>query len=270
MEIFFATLMGAFVSLIGVLLTLRHNQKTHKQNLAEERRKRKEGREFKAKQDSLIHAAEAFSHFLTYYMTIPDRPLPRDGSVAPGVTEIGVALTKLHFYCSLTTIESSTRLGEVLDEVVAEAMKARMPSAFIDEDLKAIDVEISGLEKSNAVLQEEIRGLLFSNPQSPIIASHRNQLSQSHQRIAECHNKKLALFKRKYRKTEACRDVVARNLRTISEASRDFLLLAREELAFPIDEKRYRTIMDKRIESMEKNLEDLFSHIRKEVEQKMQ
>lgn len=226
MEIFFATLMGAFVSLLGVLLTLRHNQKIHQQNLAEERRKRKEEREFEAKQDSLIHAAEAFARFLSYYITIPDSPLPQNGSVAPEVTEIGVALDKLHFYCSLTTIESSTRLAQLLNEVVADTMKARMPSAFIGEDLKAIDVEISGLEKSNSVLQEEIRGLLFSDPQSRVIASHRNQLAESCKRIADCHNKKLALIKRKYRETEASRDVVARNLRTIYEAVRDVLLLA--------------------------------------------
>ena len=269
METFFATLIGAFVSLLAVSLTLRHNQRVHEANLREERTKRREEKEFRAKQEALIAASEAFSRYLTYFISIPDRQLPQDGSVAPEITELGVALNKLHFYCSLNTIEKSTHLGQILNEVVSDAMKAKMPSAFIFEDLKAIDIEISGIEKSNAVLQEEIRALLVSDPQSPIIVSHRNQLAQNFQRISECHARKVDLFKKKYHETEKCRDVVAKHLKTIYEASSDVLLLAREELDFPIDEPRYKSIMDESVESMEKNLKDLYVHIRSEVEKKM-
>ncbi|HUT28545.1 MAG TPA: hypothetical protein VMX13_02045 [Sedimentisphaerales bacterium] len=269
METFFAALIGAFVSLLAVYLTLRHNQKVHEHNLREERTKRREEREFRAKQESLILASEAFTRFLTYFISMPDRQLPQDGSVAPEVTELGVALNKLHFYSSLNMIEKSTHLGQILDEVFSDTMKAKMPSAFIFEEIKAIDIEISGLEKSNAVLLEEIRALLFSDPQSPIIASHRTQLAQNFQRISECHGRKVDLFRKKYHETENCRDVVAKHLKNIYEASRDVLLLAREELGFPIDGIRYRKIMDDRIESMEKNLKELFAQIRSEVEKKM-
>lgn len=269
MELFFATLIGAFVSLLGVLLTLRHNQKAHEENLREQRTKSREEREFRAKQESLILASEAFTRFLTYFISIPDRQLPQDGSVAPENTELAVALNKLHFYCSLNTIEKSTHLGQILNHIVSDTMKAKLPSAFIFEQLKAIDLEISGLEKSNAVLQEEIRALLLSDPQSPIIVSHRNQLAQNFQRISESHARKIDLFKKKYHETEKCRDVVANHLKTIYESSRDVLLLAREELDFPIDEPRYKSIMDESVESMEKNLKDLYVHIRREVEKKM-
>ena len=109
----------------------------------------------------------------------------------------------------------------------------------------------------------------MSDPQSPIIVSHRNQLAKNFQRISECHARKVDLFKKKYHETEKCRDVVAKHLKTIYEASRDVLLLAREELDFPIDEPRYKSIMDESVESMEKNLKDLYVHIRSEVEKKM-
>jgi len=266
---FFATLIGAFVSLVGVLLTLRHNQKAHEENLREERTKRREEREFRAKQESLILASEAVTRFLTYFLSIPDRQLPQGGSVAPEITELGVALNKLHFYCSLNTIERATRLSKILDEAVSDAMKSKMPSAFIFEDIKAIDRKVSGIEKSNAVLQEEIRALLLSEPHSPIIVSHRNQLAQSFQHISECHGKRIELLKKQYHEIEKCRDVVTKHMKTIFQASRDVLLLAREELDFPIDETKYKAIMDERIESMEKNIEELYVHIRSEVEKKI-
>jgi len=265
----FGALIGAVVSLLGVYLTLRHNQKVHEGIIKEERKKRSEEREFRAKQESLIQASEAFARFLTYFISIPDRQLPQDGSVAPEVAELSVALNKVHFYCSLNTIEKSTHLGQVLNEVVSDVMKAKMPSAFISEEIKAIDIEISGLERANAVIQEEIRALLFSEPQSPIIFNHRNQLVQNFQRISECYGRKTDLLRKKYLETENCRDVVAKHLKTIYEASRDVLLLAREELDFPIDEARYRKIMDDGIEAMGKNLEELFAHIRSEVEKKI-
>ena len=269
MEMFFATLIGAFLALLGVWLTLRHNQKVHEENLREERTRRREEREFRAKQESLILASEAVTRFLTYFISIPDRQLPEGGSVAPEITELGVALNKLHFYCSLNTIERSIHLGRILNEAVSDAVKAKMPSAFISEQLKAIDLEVVGIERSNAVLQEEIRALLLSEPQSPIIVSHRKQLAQSFQRISECHARKLGLFKKKYLETEKCRDIVVKHIKTIYEASRDVLLLAREELDFSIDETQYTAIMDECIDSMEKNLEELCAHIRIEVGKKM-
>ena len=268
-EQFYSTIAGALVALLGVLFTLRWNQRLHEENLREEREKARKEREFKAKQDALLVAAEAVSHYITYYITLADRLLPSDGTVADEVAEIGVALNRLHFYCNLETIEKSTHLGQILGEVVSEAMKAKMPSAFTHEELKAIDVQTSSFEKINTVIQGEIQALLQADPNNQILISHIEQLPKNFQTITELYNNKVELFKRKYIETEKCRDVIKKNLRIIYESSRDVLLLARKELAFPIDETRYKEIMDERIKSMEASLESLFSEIRKQVEEKM-
>lgn len=270
MGYFFATIAGAIISLLGVYLTLRRNQKIHEENLKEERRKNKEAREFTAKQGSLLAAADAVTRFLTYYMTIADRVLPQDGSVAEEITELGVALNRLHFYCSLETIEKSTQLGQVLNEVIAEAMMAKIPSAFIMEELKIIDLEISGLERTNAILQEEIRALLFSDPKNSLILLHREQLAENFQSISDLQKRKAELFKNKYIETEKCRDVISRNLRIIYESSRDVLLLARKELNFPIEEENYSRIINERLNAMEVNLEKSYAVIRQQAEEIMQ
>jgi hypothetical protein len=83
MELFIATMAGASITLLGVYLTLRWNQKVHEENLQEERRKNKELREFTAKQGSLLAAADAVTRFLTYYMTISQRGQEGQEGVSP-------------------------------------------------------------------------------------------------------------------------------------------------------------------------------------------
>ena len=83
-------------------------------------------------------------------------------------------------------------------------------------------------------------------------------------------SQKVELIKREYVETEKCRDVVIANLRTIYESSRDVLLLARRELSFAIDQERYRIIIEKYMESMERTSEKLFAEIRKQFQERMQ
>lgn len=270
MEAFWSTIVGAFVAFFGVLLTLRWNQKIHEDNLREERLKTQEDREFLAKQGVLLAASEAVTRFISYYLSLADRILPSDGIVAEEVTEMAVAMNRLHFYCNIETIEKATHLGQVLNEAFAESIMAKMPSGFINEDIKALDVLISGLEKTNATLQEEVKAILQCEPTNPLIVSHRNILAQNFQTIAGLHGKRVELIKQKYIETEKCRDVIKKNLKTIYDALRDVLLFARQELSFAIDQERYKALITERTESTIRNLEKCLTEIRKQVLSKMQ
>lgn len=270
MNAFFAVIAGALVSFLGVLLTLRWNQNTHEENLRAEREKRKEEREFTAKQNALLSAAKAVTHFINYYITLADRTLPQGGNVDKEISEMGVALNQIHFYCSLETIEKSTHLSQILNEAFSKAIIAKMPSVFIGVEINNLDLQVNGLENSNKIIQEEINSLLSSAPENPLLITLREQLINNYRSIEALHNKKIELIPQQYKETEKCRDVISRNLRTIYEASRDVLLLARKELSFPIDEETYKGIMNEGIVSMEKNLENLYAEIRKQVEEKIQ
>jgi len=270
MEAFWGVIVGALISLLGVLLTLRWNQRVHEDNLREERRKTKEEREFLAKQAALLAASDAVTRFISYYLSLADRSLPSDGVVAEEVIEMEVAMNHLHFYCNIETIEKVTHLGQVLDDATLEAITAKMPSGFINEDIKATDVLISGLEKMNAALQEEVKAILQCEPMNPLIVSHRNLLAQNFQTIAGLHGKRVELIKQKYIETEKCRDVIKKNLKTIYDALRDVLLFARQELSFSIDQERYKILITARTESIIRNLEKCLAEIRKQVLAKMQ
>lgn len=136
MESFIGVIVGGLISLAAVLLTLRWNQKLHEDNLREERRKIKEEREFSSKQAAFMSASEALARFLDYYVSLPDRIPPSDGTVPEEITELSVAFTRLHFYCELETIEKLIRLGQMLNEAFGEAIKAKSYENCVIEDIR--------------------------------------------------------------------------------------------------------------------------------------
>lgn len=267
---FFATIAGAFVSLLGVLFTLRANQRNFETRLREEREKAKEEREFLAKHNALLSAAESVTRFLNYYMTLSDRELPKDGTIPDEVSEMAVALNRLHFYCGIDTIKQSLSMGQILSSAYTQALKAKMPSMFIAENIKVLDLQIAAMEKINSQLQQEIIALLSADSSSPLLVSHRQQLANNFKSITEFHAKKVDLIKKKYRATEACRDVITKDLKEIYEALRNVLLMSRRELAFPIDEREYTAMLNRATELALANMESLLKEIREEIAQKLQ
>ena len=148
-DTFFATIIGALVAFLGVLLTLRITQRNFETNLREEREKAREEREFSAKHKALLSAAESVTRFLNYYMTLSDRELPKDGTIPDEVSEMAITLNRLHFYCDMDTIKQSIAMSQILSRSYTQALKAKMPSIFIAEDIKVIDLQIAAMEPKN-------------------------------------------------------------------------------------------------------------------------
>jgi len=270
MESFIGVIVGGLISLAGVLFTLRWNQKLHENNLREERRKIKEEREFSSKQAAFLFASEALVRFLHYYISLPDRILPSDGTVPEEITEFRVAFTRLHFYCKLETIKELASLEQILTKAYCEAIKAKMPSGFIDGDLKAIDVRISATEKMNTKVQDEIIAMLQSGPENPFLASRYEQKAKRFHEIADLEGQRVELIKRKYEETEKCLNVVMANMKIVNKSLSDVLLCARRELSFDIDEENYRTFMNKHTKSMDEVGENFLAEIHKQIHDKMQ
>ncbi|MDP8211737.1 MAG: hypothetical protein P9X22_00415 [Candidatus Zapsychrus exili] len=267
---FFATIAVQLVVFLGVLLTLRENQRRFETNLWEEREKARKEREFLAKHKALLSAAESVTRFINYYMTLPDRELPKDGTTPDDVAEMGVTLNNLHFYCDIETIQHSIDMSQILSTSFTKALKAKMPSMFIADDIKIIDLQIVGLETMNSQFQQEILALLSSDSSKPLLISNRQQLVTNFKKIAELHGRKVTLIKAKYHATEACRDVIRKDLKEIYGALGNVLLMARRELAFPIDESQYATMLNRATELALANMESLFDEIRAQIAQKLQ
>jgi hypothetical protein len=238
--------------------------------LREERKKAREEREFIAKHKALASAAESVTRFLNYYMTLPDRELPKDGTIPNEVAEMSVALNSLHFYSDIDTIKHSIAMSQILNRSYINVLKAKMPSMFIAEDIKAVDIQILGFEKMNNQVQQEILALLSKDPANPLIISYRKQLATNYEKMAEFYEKKTVLIKTKYHATEACRDVIKKDLKEVYETLVNVLLMARKELAFPIDEVQYKTMLNQATESALASMDDLFKEVRAEVEKKLQ
>lgn len=268
-EIFIATIVGALVAFLGVLLTLRVTQRNFETNLREEREKARVERAFTAKHKALLSAAESVTQFLNYYITLADREIPKDGTIPIEVSEMAVSLNRLHFYCDIETIKQATSMSEILGTSYTRALKAKMPSMFIGEDIKALDIQIAALESMNDRLQQEIVALLGADPSSPLLANDRQQLATNFNIIAEFHSKKIGIIKARYQATETCRDVITQNLKGIYEAICAVLLMARRELAFPIDEAEYTAMLTRSTDSALSQMESLIKDIRTEIDKKL-
>jgi hypothetical protein len=160
-------------------------------------------------------------------------------------------------------------MSEILSTSYTRALKAKMPSMFIGEDIKVVDIRIAALESMNDRLQQEIVALLGADPSSPLLVSHRQQLAANFRSIAEFYSKKTALIKARYQAIEACRDVIAQDLKGVFEAIRAVLLMARRELAFPIDEAEYTALLTQSTDSALSQMESLIKDIRTEIDKKM-
>jgi hypothetical protein len=202
-------------------------------------------------------------------MTLADREIPKDGTIPIEVSEMAVSLNRLHFYCDIETIRQSTRMSEILSTSYTRALKAKMPSMFIGENIKAIDIRIAALESMNDRTQQEIVALLGADPSSPLLVNHRQQLAANFKSIAELHSKKASLAKTRYHAIEACRDIIAQDLKGVYEAIRAVLLMARRELAFPIDEAEYTALLTQSTDSALSQMESLIKDIRAEIDKKM-
>lgn len=265
-----ATITAALIALISVLLTLRANQRNFETNLREERKKAREEREFLAKHKALLSAAESVTRFLNYYMTLSDRELPKDGTIPDEISEMTITLNRIHFYCNMDTIKQSITMSQILNGSYTQALKAKMPSMFIAEDIKIIDLQIVGMEKINSQLQQEIVALLSADYSSPLLVSHRQQLATNFNSIAELYAKKSTLIKKKYDATEACRNVIIKDLKEVCKAISAVLLMARRELAFPIDECEYTDMLTQVTESTLANMKSFLDEIRTEIAKKLQ
>jgi len=268
-DTFIATIVGALVAFLGVLLTLRVTQRNFETNLKEEREKAREERAFTAKHKALLSAAESVTQFLNYYMTLADREIPQDGTIPIEVSEMAISLNRLHFYCNIDTIKQSIGMGEVLSTSYTRALKAKMPSMFIGEDIKAVDIRIAALASMNDRIQQEIVALLSSDPSSPLLVSQRQQLATNYKNMAEFYSTKADLAKAKYQATEVCRDVIKQDLKGVYGAVRATLLMARRELAFPIDETEYTALLTQSTDSALSQMESLIKDMRTEIDKKM-
>lgn len=255
---FLAATFGALIGLCGVLITLNA-----------ERAKARDERQFNTKNDALLSALESVSNFLNYYMTFADRELPRDGTIPPEIAEMSIGLSRLHFYCDLETIKQSLKINEVLNTSYTKAAIVKMKSMFIEGTIKSTDVQIANFKSINESLQQEITALLSSDSTSALIISHRQQLTMNFRTIADLYSKKGNLEKEKYRAVEKCRDVILENLKDIYESVNGILLLARRELAFPINEDEYKDKLNHSTQAALEQLNNYIAIIRTEVSEKI-
>lgn len=268
-ESFIGTITGALITFLAVMVSLRANQRTFEANLEEERKKLSDERSYSGKQKAFLAASVAVTRFVSYYITIPDRQLPQDGSPPNEVSEMSASLSALHFFCCTETIQKTTELSQTLNRCFCETLRLKVPAMLIDEKVKGIDIRINGLNETNGRIQQEILAMLSSDPSNPLIISYRKMSADTFQEIAQFHFQKTELSRQKYLHTEACRDSVINALPVVYVAMKDVLLMARQELGFPIEASDYSQIISDATTTGQESVKALLTHVRAQVEEAM-
>jgi flagellar biosynthesis GTPase FlhF len=234
-----------------------------------DRRKRREENEFRLKQESLLRAVEAAQRFMSFFMSLPDGPLPQAGDSVPESAELPVAFARVHFFCSLKTIECSNRLNTLFNRAIMDVMKFKLSAGLLGEDVKVLDMQIASYEATNARIQRETELLLESNPNNPLVARYKEQSAEIFRLMAECCRKKSELAKQQYLFTEKCRDAVIQKMPELAEQFRALMLCTRDELKFKIDRQKYSQIIKQDAEENKLRLKDYLTAIRSQVSGKM-
>lgn len=238
-----AALLAAVIPLIGVFLSLHWSQAQFLAQIENSRREAERERQFRLKQEAFLAAADSALVVVNFISTLPDRPLPKNGEAAPEMAAFASALAKLHFFAEQNTIETAIPIGRLFTVSLMEVMQAKLPSAFTSEDINVADAEIAFWERQNTEIGQRITALTQSSPSDPQITALHQQAADNSKRLVEIHSTKGALIKRRLVEVERCRDVALKCSRQIIPAMLELYLCARNELGFPIDPERYRTLM---------------------------
>ena len=258
---------GVF-ALLGVLITAEWGRVQFEKRLAEDRAAVSETRKFNGKQDALMSASEAVLRWTMYVATLPDRELPSGGQTIPEAENVAVALNKLHFYCDLETIEVAIRLSVAFNDAYLRMMQAKIPSMFLQGELNSLNAQLDGYQKLIVRLDEQVVALLGHDPNHPLLGSVRWQIGDTQAKISEQFRQADLLFRRKYDATEACRDVVFGEMKTLYPLAVELMVAARRELQFRIDETSYDRLMTDQALRGTQALVDTIKKVRDEMAQK--
>lgn len=238
-----AALLGAIIPLVGVFLSLHWSQAQFLAQLESTAKEADRDRNFRLKQEAFLAAADSALAVVGYISTLPDRPLPKNGETSLEMAAFASALAKLHFFAEQKTIETAIPVGRLFTTALMQVMQAKLPSAFTAEDINVADVQIAFWERQNAEIGQRITALTQSSPRDPQIAAMHQQAAENSRRLVEIQSAKGELIKKRLVEIENCRDVALKCSRQIIPAMLELYLCARDELGFPIDPERYRTLM---------------------------
>jgi hypothetical protein len=262
-------LIAPLVTLLGVMLTLNWSQRQHESNLREEREKTAEARRLSAKQAAFLEAIEAVIGFLNHLGALPDRDLPKNGETAKEIPALSLALTKLHFFSELPTIECCIRLNRFLLESYLVTIQAKLPGSFTSGDIETAEGRITQLEQQARECVEQMGTFIKIDPHHEVLPHLQKALAEARDELAKLYGRKTTLITLKYQQNQECRAILNARLKLLYPQTIELYLAAREELGFPIDADRYRSQMMTETEALLKQTDAMFTHIREEAEKRM-
>lgn len=240
-------LWSAFVGAVGGIcaggLAVWNAGRLHDATIAEERKRRREDREYAAKLDAFMRASDALANVITGFIALPDHDATQAAESMKSLAILQAAFSRLHFFARIDTLRSLTEFGQTLATKHCEAQLARAEVEVLGAGIDLRQGRIAALNQWNDKIHSEIEVLMAGDADHPGLTSRWKQHSKNLLEISGLHAEIADILDEQMAARERCRDVVVAGLPAIMRASQELLVAARTELGFAIGEERYAQLM---------------------------
>lgn len=130
----FYLIVGALSTIAGASLTQHLYNKNQTNIFEREEKNNKEKRYFWLKQKSISYTLDTISKIMIYYASLPQKQDFNENELIKELTNIDIALNKIHIYCDTETIKSAHRIATTLQKILMEAMQDKRDILDLNEE----------------------------------------------------------------------------------------------------------------------------------------
>lgn len=257
---------GASVTLVVTAVTLWYNGRVDAKRIHAEETLKIKQRQYEAKRNCIARLSEAAARYYLYLTALPDRDPKTGGELEPESKEFTVAISSVHYFCSIQTINAALSLSYALNKAYANASKIKLQLIFIKTKIKDLESRISSIQKENIELNRRIEYFVFNKDFRDMVSRLSDFINRNSEQIQGLREEKSKLFKEQLKAQEKCRDIILKEIYSIEDEAVNFIVTARQELGFSIEKEHYSAIVSQHLNSEKELVIDLFAYLREEID----
>jgi hypothetical protein len=254
---------AATATLVGVYITHRGNERRFTKQLEHDREQKRTEREMAIRKEVFLDAAEAIVAGIGIITRYADLKIPAD-DLAKEFSEKRSAIAKLHLIAREETVYSVSLFMSELSEAILQLSLRRQALIQLQTRIVFLDREIEGSGREKERLIDLMRQLNFDgNIEQRRWDYLKNNFSFEEKREMEAILEKQTLNEKLEGEwiafTRQCFELSS----TVSKLLIPVVKAARDEIKMPLDENKYRQIIEQSLLQQDKMIMDFLSEIEK-------
>lgn len=241
---FWGVVLGSMLSLGGVMLTNRANDRRLRAQLISDRELRAKERELALKKDIYLTATEAIAAAMRSIGSLSDMNLSNDEALR-GYVEKSPAIAKVHVIASEETLRAVANISGELTAAFFHLISKRMPLFAMKEQITSLDQQIIAASKERdrmleLMTEHNIEGRSDARRFTTLQTNFEFQQNQIQCDIYQRDNIRIKFYRNQIILSEEALDLSNR----VAGLAVNAVTAVRRELELPIDEGMYLKLTD--------------------------